>query len=150
MKICATSKSSLSLKKKCHSSVTRTNSQNCLCRALYIISGVLGFNLSYIGSAKLYWEKCLEEHHKSALTADPLKSLEILAPMQHVRRSCSHESSIMGHKDFKIIGCDSNPFLLKLKESIFTSKLCPQLSGTKTSIPLYIFNPILYGLFDGH
>ena len=97
-------------------------------------------NLSYVGSTKRYWEKRLEEHlHKSALTGDPLKGLAIFAPMQHVRRSCSHESPTMGRKDFKIIGRDSNPFLLKLKESIFINKLCPELNGTETSVPLYLF-----------
>ena len=31
------------------------------------------------------------------------------------------------------------PYLLKLKESIFINKLCPELNGTETSVPLDLF-----------
>ena len=97
-------------------------------------------NLSYVGSTKRYWEKRLEEHlHISALTGKPMKNMTIFAPMQHVRRTCSHESPTIGRQDFKIIGRDSNPFLVKLKESIFINKLSPELNGKETSVPLYLF-----------
>ena len=97
-------------------------------------------NLSYVGSTKRYWEKRLEEHlHISALTGKPLAGQAMFAPMQHVRRTCSHESPTMGRKDFRIIGRESNPFLLLLKESIFINKLNPEINGTETSVPLYLF-----------
>ena len=123
MQAYATSKLFLSLENDYHlSSVIKTNSQNRLCRVLFIIFIVLVVILATLDRLSVIG-----------------KNMTIFAPMQHVRRTCSHESPTIGRQDFKIIGRDSNPFLVKLKESIFINKLSPELNGRETSVPLYLF-----------
>ncbi len=68
-------------------------------------------------------------------------SMQMFAPMYHVRVKCSHESPIMGREDFKIIGREQNPFLLQLKESIFIYKLRPNLNNNDACVPLQLFKP---------
>ena len=98
-------------------------------------------NLCYIGSTKRYWEKRLEEHtHRSALTGKKLSGVQVYAPMQHMRSdSCCRDS--MSREEFTIIGQEKNPYLLKVKESIFISTQRPKLNGTTTSVPLTLFAP---------
>ena len=99
-------------------------------------------NSSYIGSTKRFWEKRLEEHlHISARTGKKLSGMQMFAPMYHVRCKCDHESPIMGRDDFKIIGRESNPYLLRIKESIFIYKYRPQLNDNNAVVPLHLFKP---------
>ena len=98
-------------------------------------------NLCYIGSTKRYWEKRLEEHtHRSALTGGKLKGVQVFAPMQHMR-SDTCPSSSMSREEFSIIGREKDPYLLRVKESIFISTEKPTLNGTTTSVPLTLFAP---------
>ena len=96
-------------------------------------------NLCYIGSTKRYWEKRFEEHtHRSALTGKKLSGVQVYAPMQHMRSdSCCRDS--MSRDEFTIIGREKNPYLLKVKESIFISTQKPVLNGQQTSVPLTLF-----------
>ena len=98
-------------------------------------------NLCYIGSTKRYWEKRLEEHtHRSALTGKKLSGVQVYAPMQHIRSdSCCRDS--MSREEFTIIGREKNPYLLKVKESIFISTERPKWNGTMTSASLTLFAP---------
>ena len=98
-------------------------------------------NLCYIGSTKRYWEKRLEEHiHRSALTGKKLNGLQVYAPMQHMRSdSCSRAA--MSRDEFSIIGREKNPYLLRVKESIFISTEKPKLNGNMTSVPMVLFAP---------
>ena len=96
-------------------------------------------NLSYIGSTKRYWEKRLEEHiHRSALTGKRLHGMQVFAPMQHMRSdSCS--ASSMSRDEFSIIGREQNPYILRIKESIFISTEKPKLNDNMTSVPMTLF-----------
>ena len=99
-------------------------------------------NVSYIGCSKRYWEKRLEEHtHISALTGGPLRGLQIFAPLQHVRdKKCSSSTPLISRDDFKIVGRESNNYLLLIKESLSIYKHKPELNGNAQSVPLYLFN----------
>ena len=98
-------------------------------------------NLCYIGSTKRYWEKRFEEHtHRSALTGKKLSGVQVYAPMQHMRSDSCTASSI-SRDEFSIIGREKNPYLLRVKESIFISTQKPVLNGTTTSVPLTLFAP---------
>ena len=112
-----------------------------------LLSGVIykytcaGCNLCYIGSTKRYWEKRLEEHmHRSALTGKKLSGMQVFAPMQHMRSdSCPRDA--MSREEFTIIGREKNPYLLRLKESIFICSEKPRLNGSMTSVPMSLFAP---------
>ena len=112
-----------------------------------LMSGVIykytcaGCKLSYIGSTKRFWEKRLEEHlHISALTGKRLHSMQMFAPMQHVKSgACSVDT--FSRDDFSIIGREKNPHILQVKESIFISTQKPQLNNNIVSVPLHLFNP---------
>ena len=98
-------------------------------------------NLCYIGSTKRYWEKRLEEHlHRSALTGSKLTGMQVYAPMQHMR-SDTCPSASMSRDEFTIIGREKNPYLLRVKESIFISTKKPKLNGNMTSVPMTLFTP---------
>ena len=98
-------------------------------------------NLSYIGSTKRYWEKRLEEHmHRFALMGKKLSGLQVYAPMQHMRSDTCPAAS-MCRDEFKIIGREKNPYMLRVKESIFISTQKPQLNGNMTSVPMTLFTP---------
>ncbi len=115
-----------------------------------LMSGVVykftcaGCNSSYIGSTKRYWEKRLEEHlHISALTGKPLNGLQMFAPLHHVR-SCEGfpcEGARISRDNFTIIGRETNPYLLQVKESLFITMARPQLNNNITSVPIYLFMP---------
>ena len=96
--------------------------------------------LSYIGYTARYWEKRLEEHtHISARTGKALSGMQIFAPMQHTRKSegrCGHVS----RDDFEFIGGGGGRYLLQIKESILIQKWNPELNGSVTSVPLYLFS----------
>ena len=96
--------------------------------------------LSYVGYTARYWEKRLEEHtHISARTGKPLNGMQIFAPMQHTRKAegkCGHVS----RDDFEFIGGGGGRYLLQIKESLFIKKLNPELNGSETSVPLYLFS----------
>ena len=95
-------------------------------------------NLRYVGCTKRYWEKRLEEHaHLSALTGKPLHGVKIYAPMQHVRNECHVK---VFRDNFKILGCEKDRYLLKVKESILISTTRPKLNGSITSVPLALFS----------
>ena len=97
-------------------------------------------NLSYVGSTKRFWEKRLEEHiHISSFTGKPVKRSQIYAPMKHVQSECSHDNPVLGRNDFKIIGREDNPYVLRIKESIFIYKLKPELNDNDSAVPLYLF-----------
>ena len=99
-----------------------------------------GCNLRYIGSTKRFWETRLEEHtHLSARTGKPLNGCQIFAPLQHVKSKCCSAKSVT-REDFTIIGRDSDPYILQVKESIFVGKERPILNNNVTSVPLYLFN----------
>ena len=99
-------------------------------------------NRSYIGSSKRYWEKRLEEHiHVSSLTGKPLRGLQTYAPLNHVQKNCQHENPVMGRNDFRIIGRESNPWLLQVKESILIYKLKPELNDNNACVPLNLCKP---------
>ena len=112
-----------------------------------LMSGVIykytcaGCNLCYIGSTKRYWEKRLEEHmHRSALTGKRLSGMQVFAPMQHMRSdACSRDA--MSREEFTVIGREKNPYLLRLKESIFICSEKPKLNGSMTSVPMSLFTP---------
>lgn len=112
-----------------------------------LVSGVIykytcpACNCSYIGSSKRFWEKRLEEHlHISALTAKPLNGLQIFAPMQHVRfKSCNVTTYSRDH--FSIIGRDTNPYILQVKESILISTTRPSINNNLMSVPIQLFMP---------
>ena len=98
-----------------------------------LMSGVIykftcsGCNLRYIGSTKRFWETRLEEHtHLSARTGKPLNGCQIFAPLQHVKSKCCSAKSVT-REDFTIIGRDSDPYVLQVKESIFVGKERPIL-----------------------
>ena len=110
-----------------------------------LMSGVIyqfncsGCTSSYIGSTKRYWETRLQEHlHISALTGQRLNGLQVFSPMQHCK--CCPGASI-SRDDFKIIGRDSNPYVLQVKESIFIKTKRPQLDNNMISVPLHLFMP---------
>ena len=110
-----------------------------------LMSGVIyqfncsGCTSSYIGSTKRYWETRLQEHlHISALTGQRLNGLQVFSPMQHCK--CCPGASI-SRDDFKIIGRDSNPYVLQVKESIFIKTKRPQLNNNMISVPLHLFMP---------
>ena len=96
--------------------------------------------LSYIGYTARYWEKRLEEHtHISARTGKPLCGMQLFAPMQHTRKSegrCGHVS----RDDFEFIGGGGGRYLLQIKESTLIQKWNPELNGSVTSVPLYLFS----------
>ena len=96
--------------------------------------------LSYVGSTKCFWEKRLEEHlHISALTGARLYGKQWYPPLIHVKSDkCSQTEN--SREDFKILCHEKNPYLVKLKESLFIYKLRPQLNGYKESTRLYLFN----------
>ena len=60
--------------------------------------------------------------------------------MQHMRSDTCPISS-MSREEFSIIGREKDPYLLKVKESIFISTEKPTLNGTTTSVPLTLFAP---------
>ena len=104
-------------------------------------------NLCYIGSTKRYWEKRLEEHlHRSALTGSKLTGMQVYAPMQHMR-SDTCPSASMSRDEFTIIGREKNPYLLRVKESIFISTKKPKLNGNMTSVPMTLFTPYITTIF---
>ena len=110
-----------------------------------LMSGVIytftcpGCNSRYIGSTKRFWELRLQEHlHISALTGKPLNGLQVFAPLQHVR-SCNGAS--ISRDDFQIIGRESNPYLLQVKESIFIVTTKPKLNNNLVSVTLSLFMP---------
>ena len=109
-------------------------------------------NVSYIGCSKRYWEKRLEEHtHISALTGGPLRGLQIFAPLQHVRdKKCSSSTPLISRDDFKIVGRESNNYLLLIKESLSIYKHKPELNGNAQSVPLYLFNSAPHELRHTH
>ena len=111
-----------------------------------LMSGVIykytcaGCNLSYIGSTKRYWEKRLEEHlHISALTGKKRNGMQIYPPMQHVH-SDSCQVTSYSRDDFSIIGHESIPYVLLVKESILISTQKPKLNNNQTSVPIYLFS----------
>ena len=112
-----------------------------------LMSGVIykytcaGCNSCYIGSTKRFWEKRLEEHiHISALTGKKLHSMQVYAPLQHVKSgNCGVDTFSREH--FTIIGRETNPYILQVKESIFISNMKPQLNNNITSVPLHLFHP---------
>ena len=112
-----------------------------------LMSGVIykytcaGCNSCYIGSTKRFWEKRLEEHiHISALTGKKLHSMQVYAPLQHVKSgNCGVDTFSREH--FSIIGRETNPYILQVKESIFISNQKPQLNNNITSVPLHLFYP---------
>ena len=86
-------------------------------------------SLSYVGSTKRFWEKRLEEHlHISARTGQPLNGLQVFAPLQHVKSASCCSSPTISRSDFKILGNDTNPYTLQVKESIFIYRLKPTLN----------------------
>ena len=97
---------------------------------------------SYIGSTKRFWLKRLEEHtHISSLTGKQKSGCQVFAPMYHVQHKCSYESPIMEQGDYKIIGREDNPYLLRVKESIFIYKFRPDLNDNNACVPLELFKP---------
>ena len=77
----------------------------------------------------------LEEHtHRSTLTRKKLSGVQVYAPMQHMR-----SDSCCKRDEFTIIGREKNPYLLRIKESIFISTQKPVLNGQQTSVPLTLF-----------
>ena len=97
---------------------------------------------SYIGSTKRFWLKRLEEHtHISSLTGKQKSGCQVFAPMYHVQHKCSHESPFMEPDDYKIIGREDNPYLLRVKESIFIYKFRPDLNDNNACVPLELFKP---------
>ena len=78
--------------------------------------------------------------HRSALTGKKLSGLQVYAPMQHMR-SNSCPAASMCRDEFKIIGREKNPYMLRVKESIFISTQKPQLNGNMTSVPMTLFTP---------
>lgn len=110
-----------------------------------LISGVLykytcaKCNLSYVGYTKRYWEKRLEEHtHISARTGKPLSGMQIFAPMQHTRKAEGRCGKV-SRDDFKFIGGGGGRYLLQVKESLMIKKWNPELNGSVTSVPIYLF-----------
>ena len=92
-------------------------------------------------STKRFWEKRLREQlHVSALTGKPLSGVEEFAPMQHIK-SGSCPVNAYSRDNFSIIGREQNPYLLKMKESIFISTTKPDLNNNIVSVPLYLFKP---------
>ena len=99
-----------------------------------------GCNSCYIGSTKRFWESRLEDHtHISARTGKPLNGRQVFSPLQHVKSNCCSAKSVT-REDFTIIGRDSDPYVLQVKESIFVGKERPILNNNVTSVPLYLFN----------
>ena len=110
-----------------------------------LMSGVIykytcaGCNSCYIGSTKRFWEKRLEEHlHISALTGEKLSSMQVYAPLQHVKSGTCCVNTF-SRDDFTIIGREKNPYTLQQKESIFIINEKPKLNNNKTSVPIYLF-----------
>ena len=98
-----------------------------------------GCNSCYIGSTKRFWEKRLEEHlHISALTGAKLSSMQVYAPLQHVKSGTCCVNTF-SRDDFTIIGREKNPYTLEQKESIFIINEKPKLNNNKTSVPIYLF-----------
>ena len=65
--------------------------------------------------------------------------MQIFAPMQHTRKAegkCGHVS----RDDFEFIGGGGGRYLLQIKESILIQKWNPELIGSVTSVPLYLFS----------
>jgi hypothetical protein len=112
-----------------------------------LISGVIykytcaNCKVSYIGCTARYWEKRLEEHtHISALTGKPLSGVQVFAPLQHVKNAkCNPSGPKVTRDDFEILGYEKNKYLLQIKESILIKKDNPEINGTITSVPLYLF-----------
>ena len=97
-------------------------------------------NRSYIGSTKRYWEKRLEEHtHLSALTGKPRNGMQVYPPMQHVKMSTDCTESTISRDNFKIIGRETNEYILRVKESIHITLERPTLNCNQTSVPIYLF-----------
>jgi hypothetical protein len=96
-------------------------------------------NLSYIGCTKRFWEKRLEEHlHISALTGKPLNGLQVFAPLQHVKSgTCIARPT---RSDFTIIGRETNPYIMLIKESILIRTTKPKLNNNDTSVQLHLFS----------
>ena len=80
-------------------------------------------------------EKIGRDLHMSALTGKPLKGLQSLAPMFHVKRKfCINNSG----DDFCVIGREENWFLLSRKEIIFINQFKPSLNTKEDNTKLVL------------
>ena len=59
--------------------------------------------------------------------------------MQHVRKAEGRCGKV-SREDFKFIGGGGARYLLQVKESIMIKKWNPELNGSVTSVPLYLFS----------
>ena len=59
--------------------------------------------------------------------------------MQHTRKSEGKVWTCL-EDDFEFIGGGGGRYLLQIKESILIQKWNPELNGSVTSVPLYLFS----------
>ena len=68
-----------------------------------------------------------------------MQGKQVFAPLKHVKYTNDCPATDISREEFKLIGYEKNPYILRIKESMYIADERPQINGTIASAPLYLF-----------